>query len=179
MGFGVTLSPECRSAEKRARNRLRSSVITPAIPQRNAGMARAQRLLQGRNQRIDRMALRLFRRQLRPSRHRRKNRATAPLEAYGYRILQSLRGTADGMDLSVITETSGLFRTGNRLRGTAQDAVRRAEVSTSTRAGIHADGLLKDQEIYNIFDTAERSSDRPAARRRRQPTAVLPASPSG
>jgi isopropylmalate/homocitrate/citramalate synthase len=24
----------------------------------------------------------------------------------------------------------------------------------STRAGIHADGLLKDEEIYNIFDTA-------------------------
>ena len=23
----------------------------------------------------------------------------------------------------------------------------------ATRAGIHADGLLKDQEIYNIFDT--------------------------
>ena len=23
-----------------------------------------------------------------------------------------------------------------------------------TRAGIHADGLLKDEEIYNIFDTA-------------------------
>ena len=24
-----------------------------------------------------------------------------------------------------------------------------------TRAGIHADGLLKDEEIYNIFDTAK------------------------
>lgn len=23
-----------------------------------------------------------------------------------------------------------------------------------TRAGIHADGMLKDEEIYNIFDTA-------------------------
>jgi citrate (Re)-synthase len=25
----------------------------------------------------------------------------------------------------------------------------------ATRAGIHADGLLKDEEIYNIFDTTE------------------------
>ena len=25
----------------------------------------------------------------------------------------------------------------------------------STRAGIHADGMLKDEEIYNIFDTAK------------------------
>jgi isopropylmalate/homocitrate/citramalate synthase len=25
----------------------------------------------------------------------------------------------------------------------------------ATRAGIHADGLLKDEEIYNIFDTAK------------------------
>ena len=24
-----------------------------------------------------------------------------------------------------------------------------------TRAGIHADGLMKDEEIYNIFDTAK------------------------
>ena len=29
-----------------------------------------------------------------------------------------------------------------------------------TRAGIHADGLLKDEEIYNIFDT-EKFLDRP------------------
>jgi citrate (Re)-synthase len=27
------------------------------------------------------------------------------------------------------------------------------EEFTTTRAGIHADGLLKDEEIYNIFDT--------------------------
>ena len=26
---------------------------------------------------------------------------------------------------------------------------------TATRAGIHADGMLKDPEIYNIFDTAK------------------------
>ena len=31
-----------------------------------------------------------------------------------------------------------------------------------TRAGIHADGLLKDEEIYNVFDTA---NNRPAAAR--------------
>ena len=27
------------------------------------------------------------------------------------------------------------------------------EILNVTRAGIHADGLLKDEEIYNIFDT--------------------------
>ena len=31
-----------------------------------------------------------------------------------------------------------------------------------TRAGIHADGLLKDEEIYNIFNT-EKLLDRPAS----------------
>lgn len=31
-----------------------------------------------------------------------------------------------------------------------------------TKAGIHADGLLKDEEIYNIFDT-EKILNRPAA----------------
>jgi isopropylmalate/homocitrate/citramalate synthase len=31
-----------------------------------------------------------------------------------------------------------------------------------TRAGIHADGLMKDQEIYNIFDT-QKLLDRPPA----------------
>ena len=31
-----------------------------------------------------------------------------------------------------------------------------------TRAGIHADGLLKDEEIYNIFDT-DKILNRPAS----------------
>ena len=30
-----------------------------------------------------------------------------------------------------------------------------------TRAGIHADGLLKDEEIYNIFDTTALFPGRP------------------
>ena len=29
-----------------------------------------------------------------------------------------------------------------------------AEISMSRAAGIHADGLLKNEEIYNCFDTA-------------------------
>jgi isopropylmalate/homocitrate/citramalate synthase len=31
-----------------------------------------------------------------------------------------------------------------------------------TRAGIHADGLLKDQEIYNIFDTEKILGKKPS-----------------
>ena len=31
-----------------------------------------------------------------------------------------------------------------------------------TRAGIHADGLMKDQEIYNIFDTEKLLAKKPS-----------------
>ncbi|MBR3525636.1 MAG: 2-isopropylmalate synthase, partial [Lachnospiraceae bacterium] len=31
-----------------------------------------------------------------------------------------------------------------------------------TRAGIHADGLMKDEEIYNIFDTKKLLNKRPS-----------------
>ena len=63
-----------------------------------------------------------------------------------------LKGTADGMDLSVITEMAEYFE--NELGtdiGPRTPFVGRN--FNSTRAGIHADGLLKDEEIYNIFNT--------------------------
>ena len=74
-----------------------------------------------------------------------------PLEAMAMEYC-SLRGTTDGMDLSVITEIAEYFE---REMGYVIPP-RTPFVGRSfnlTKAGIHADGMLKDQEIYNIFDT--------------------------
>ena len=83
-----------------------------------------------------------------------------PLEAMAIEYA-SLRGTADGMDLSVITEIANYFEReiGYEIPPRTPFIGRNFNV---TRAGIHADGLLKDQEIYNIFDT-EKILGRPAA----------------
>jgi isopropylmalate/homocitrate/citramalate synthase len=64
-----------------------------------------------------------------------------------------LRGTLDGMDTTAITEIARYFEqeTGHEIPPN-QPFV--GENFNLTRAGIHADGLLKDEEIYNIFDTA-------------------------
>lgn len=82
-----------------------------------------------------------------------------PLEAMAIEYA-SLRGTADGMDLSVITEIANYFEReiGYEIPPRTPFVGRNFNV---TRAGIHADGLLKDQEIYNIFDT-EKILGRPA-----------------
>lgn len=82
-----------------------------------------------------------------------------PLEAMAIEYA-SLRGTTDGMDLSVITEISNYFEQeiGYEIPPRTPFVGRNFNV---TRAGIHADGLLKDQEIYNIFDT-EKILGRPA-----------------
>jgi isopropylmalate/homocitrate/citramalate synthase len=65
----------------------------------------------------------------------------------------SLKGGANGMDLSVITEIADYFEReiGYRIPPNYPFVGRDFNV---TRAGIHADGLLKDEEIYNVFDTA-------------------------
>jgi isopropylmalate/homocitrate/citramalate synthase len=76
-----------------------------------------------------------------------------PLEAMVMEYVQ-LRGTSDGMDLRVITEIADYFENGlNYEIPPRTPFVGRA--FNATRAGIHADGLLKDEEIYNIFDTAK------------------------
>ena len=72
----------------------------------------------------------------------------------------SLRGTTDGMDLSVITEIAEYFE--DELK--YEIPPRTPFVGRSfnaTRAGIHADGMLKDEEIYNIFNT-DKILNRPA-----------------
>jgi isopropylmalate/homocitrate/citramalate synthase len=66
----------------------------------------------------------------------------------------SLTGSPNGMDTSVITEIAHYFEheIGYRIPPNYPFVGRDFNV---TRAGIHADGLLKDEEIYNIFDTAK------------------------
>jgi len=74
-----------------------------------------------------------------------------PLEAMAIEYA-SLRGTPDGMDFTAITEIAEYFENqiGYEIPSRTPFAGRSFN---ATRAGIHADGLLKDEEIYNIFDT--------------------------
>ncbi len=76
-----------------------------------------------------------------------------PLEAMVFEYA-SLRGSLDGMDPTVITEIADYYRNeiGYKVPPMTPFVGRNFNV---TRAGIHADGLLKDEEIYNIFDTAK------------------------
>ncbi|MBR0160449.1 MAG: 2-isopropylmalate synthase, partial [Oscillospiraceae bacterium] len=67
----------------------------------------------------------------------------------------------DGMDPTVISEIADYYRTeiGYTIPPMTPFVGRNFNV---TRAGIHADGLLKDEEIYNIFNT-EKILNRPAS----------------
>ena len=82
-----------------------------------------------------------------------------PLEAMVIEYA-SLRGTLDGMDTTVITEIADYFKDelGYKIPPMTPFVGDNFNV---TRAGIHADGLMKDAEIYNIFDT-EKILNRPA-----------------
>lgn len=73
----------------------------------------------------------------------------------------SLRGSLDGMDTTVITEIAEYFEKemGYTIPPMTPFVGRNFNV---TRAGIHADGLLKDEEIYNIFNT-DKILNRPAS----------------
>ncbi|MBQ9988628.1 MAG: 2-isopropylmalate synthase [Clostridia bacterium] len=82
-----------------------------------------------------------------------------PLEAMAIEYA-SLRGTEDGMDLTVITELAEYFEKEMGIEVPPRTPFVGRWFNT-TRAGVHADGLLKDEEIYNIFDTA-RILNRPA-----------------
>jgi isopropylmalate/homocitrate/citramalate synthase len=82
-----------------------------------------------------------------------------PLEAMAMEYT-ALRGTSDGMDLSVITEIAEYFEKEVGYRIPERTPFVGSDFNV-TRAGIHADGLLKDEEIYNIFDTGK-ILDRPA-----------------
>jgi len=66
----------------------------------------------------------------------------------------SLTGDSNGMDTSVITEIAHYFEReiGYRIPPNYPFVGQDFNV---TRAGIHADGLLKDEEIYNVFNTTK------------------------
>ncbi len=82
-----------------------------------------------------------------------------PLEAMVIEYA-SLRGTLDGMQPQVITEIAEYFK--NELNYDIPPMTPFVGDSFNlTRAGIHADGLMKDAEIYNIFNT-EKILNRPA-----------------
>lgn len=74
-----------------------------------------------------------------------------PLEAAVVEYI-GLKGTNDGMDTTVITEIADYFRNEIRAEIPSNYPFVGSDFNT-TRAGIHADGILKNPEIYNIFDT--------------------------
>lgn len=76
-----------------------------------------------------------------------------PLEAMVIEYAQ-LRGTLDGMDTTVIRDIADYYEQelGYKIHDKQPFVGRDFNM---TQAGIHADGLLKDEEIYNIFDTTK------------------------
>ena len=63
-----------------------------------------------------------------------------------------LRGTLDGMDTTVIREIADYYERELGYTVPPKTPFIGSEFNM-TQAGIHADGLMKDEEIYNIFDT--------------------------
>ena len=83
-----------------------------------------------------------------------------PLEAMVMEYA-SLRGTLDGMDPTVITEIADYYsnKIGYQIPPMTPYVGR---FFNMTRAGIHADGLMKDEEIYNIFNTGKILNRKPS-----------------
>ena len=83
-----------------------------------------------------------------------------PLEAMVMEYA-SLRGSMDGMDPTVITEIAEYYKNeiGYRIPPMSPYVVISFNVA---RAGIHADGLMKDEQIYNIFNTAKLLNRKPS-----------------
>jgi len=74
-----------------------------------------------------------------------------PLEAMIFEYM-CLKGTADGMDTTVITDIVNYYK--NVLH--EKIPIRQpfvGEEFNATKAGIHIDGIIKNEEIYNSFDT--------------------------
>jgi isopropylmalate/homocitrate/citramalate synthase len=74
-----------------------------------------------------------------------------PLEAMVIEYAQ-LRGTTDGMDTTVITEIAEYYEKELNYQIPPRTPFV-GKYFNVTQAGIHADGLMKDEEIYNIFNT--------------------------
>ncbi len=76
-----------------------------------------------------------------------------PVEAMVMEYAQ-LKGTMDGMDPTVITEIAEYYEKELGYAIPPRTPFVGADFNV-TRAGVHADGLLKNEEVYNIFDTAK------------------------
>ena len=72
----------------------------------------------------------------------------------------SIRGTLDGMDTTAITDIGEYFKKELKYDIPPMTPFVGSAFNL-TRAGVHADGMMKDAEIYNIFDT-EKILKRPA-----------------
>ncbi|AFM23971.1 triose-phosphate isomerase [Desulfomonile tiedjei] len=76
-----------------------------------------------------------------------------PLEALMIEYM-SLRGMSDGLDTLAITEMAEYFQ--KELGHPIPDNYPLlGKAFNATSAGVHADGVLKNEEIYNIFDTTK------------------------
>ena len=84
----------------------------------------------------------------------------APLSS-AVAVLHDRLGRTTGIDETKINRVSRTVESYTGIRIPANRPIVGASVFTQC-AGIHADGLLKDEEIYNIFNT-EKLLDRPAA----------------
>ena len=74
-----------------------------------------------------------------------------PLEAMIFEYAQ-IKGTTKNMNLKVISEIADYFERELGYLVPARTPLVGSEFNV-TRAGIHADGMLKNKEIYNSFDT--------------------------
>lgn len=83
-----------------------------------------------------------------------------PLEAMVMEYA-SLRGSMDGMDPTVITEIAEYYKNEIGYRIPPMTPYVGSSFNV-TRAGIHADGLMKDEQIYNIFNTAKLLNRKPS-----------------
>jgi hypothetical protein len=76
-----------------------------------------------------------------------------PIEALMIEYM-SLRGQSDGMDSLAITEMAKYFEMELNFN-IADNYPLLGKSFNATSAGVHADGVLKNEEIYNIFDTTK------------------------
>ncbi len=77
----------------------------------------------------------------------------APIEGLIVEYI-SLKGDTNGVDTTVITKIAEYFQKELGVHIPPNYPLVGAEFNT-TSAGIHADGALKNEEIYNIFDTTK------------------------
>ena len=77
----------------------------------------------------------------------------APIEGLIFEYI-GLKGSANGVDTTAVTDIVEYFQSelGYTVPANYPFA---GEDFNATSAGIHADGLVKNEEIYNIFDTNE------------------------